>query len=99
MRPSGAATRGIVARAGARHLAQDGNLGQAGSDVIVQVTRNSRAHSLGLEQSRDPVPMTDENQQRQANDDAGAEPPPLPHRRQNDEIHGSGRDAGQRRRW
>ena len=41
----------------ARHLAQDGNLREAGTDVVVQIGRNSRADTLDREQLRDAVPI------------------------------------------
>ena len=78
----------------AGNLAEDGDLGEAGADVVVQVRGDPGAHALEFQQPRDPVAVEPIN--RRGGDGRGQQlkPPAQPNRRQNHEADGCRLCAG-----
>ena len=91
MRDSGSAIRGAgTGQLGADDFAQDRDLGEAGSHVVVQIAGNPRAQALHLEQSRhailvDGISRCDRQQCQRAE-----EPPSLPDGRQDVKVTDAG---------
>ena len=78
----------------ARQLAQDGNLREAGPDVVVEIGGNPRADTLDRHELRDAVPIEQRHEPDDERGRDGEEPPTLPDRRQDAEADARRRGGG-----